>query len=97
MVKPGVEAIIGVTRDAHFGPVLMFGLGGIFTELLEDICFRLIPIGEEDDREMVASTRAARLLAGYRGQPARDDRAVGAMLCRVSELVWAPRRSPNWT
>ena len=72
MIRGGVEVIIGLKNDAQFGPVIMFGLGGIFTELLDDVAFRVLPIGEEDAREMVADLRGARILRGYRGRPAVD-------------------------
>ncbi len=70
MVREGVETIIGLKNDAQFGPVIMFGLGGIFTELLDDVTFRVLPIGESDAREMVEEIRGAKILQGYRGRPA---------------------------
>ena len=68
MVAGGFEIIIGLKRDDQFGSVIMFGLGGIFTELLDDVSFRVLPIAPEDARQMVAETRGARMLQGYRGQ-----------------------------
>lgn len=87
MVEPGVEVIIGAVTDPHFGPVMMFGLGGIFTELLEDVCFRLIPISRQDAESMIVSTKSAPLLTGYRGQSRKDITAVADILWRVSELI----------
>jgi acyl-CoA synthetase (NDP forming) len=89
MVTQGVEVIIGVTRDPHFGPVLMFGLGGIFTELFKDVCFRMLPICLADAQSMVTSLKAAALLTGYRGQAPSDVNAITAILCQVSELIEA--------
>ena len=81
MVPRGVEIIIGLKRDAQFGPVIMFGLGGIFTELLDDVSFRVLPISREDARQMVAETRGARILQGYRGQaPVSLDLLVDLLL-----------------
>ena len=68
MVAGGFEIIIGLKRDAQFGPVILFGLGGIFTELLDDVSFRVLPISRGDAREMVTEIRGARMLQGYRGQ-----------------------------
>lgn len=89
MIEPGIEVIIGTTTDTHLGPVMMFGLGGIFTELLEDVCFRLIPIRRQDAQRMIASLQSAPLLTGYRGQSPKDVAAVADILWRVSELIKA--------
>jgi len=81
MVAGGFEIIIGLKRDAQFGPVIMFGLGGIFTELLDDVSFRVLPITQEDARQMVSETRGARVLQGYRGQaPVSPDLLVDLLL-----------------
>ena len=88
MAKPGVEVIIGAMTDPHFGPVIMFGLGGVFTELLEDVCFRLIPICRQDAQNMIASLKSAPLLTGYRGESPKDTAAVADILWRASELIW---------
>jgi 3-hydroxypropionyl-CoA synthetase (ADP-forming) len=68
MVAGGFEIIIGLKRDPHFGPVIMFGLGGVFTELLEDVSFRVLPLTRDDAAEMIAETKGSRILQGYRGQ-----------------------------
>ncbi|MFH0916212.1 MAG: acetate--CoA ligase family protein [bacterium] len=81
MVSGGFEIIIGLKRDAQFGPVIMFGLGGIFTELLDDVSFRVLPITPEDARQMVEELRGARILQGFRGQaPVSSDLLVDLLL-----------------
>jgi 3-hydroxypropionyl-CoA synthetase (ADP-forming) len=69
MVEGGLEVIIGMRRDPQFGPVIMFGLGGIFTELMNDVSFRVLPITRGDARQMVTEIQGAGVLQGYRGQP----------------------------
>ena len=88
MAAPGVEAIIGVTRDPNFGPVLMFGLGGIFVEVLKDVTFRILPVTEEDVEEMIAEIKGYPLLKGYRGRSV-DIPALKNLLLRISDLVAA--------
>jgi 3-hydroxypropionyl-CoA synthetase (ADP-forming) len=81
MLSGGFEIIIGLKRDAQFGPVIMFGLGGIFTELLDDVSFRVLPITPEDARQMVTEIRGARVLQGFRGQaPISPDLLVDLLL-----------------
>tara|TARA_Y100001954_G_scaffold118412_1_gene127834 strand:- start:11071 stop:11775 length:705 start_codon:yes stop_codon:yes gene_type:complete len=75
MVKGDRELMIGMTRDEQFGPSVMFGLGGIFTEVLEDVVFRLAPLKLSDAREMMTEIRAAKILGSVRGM-ARVDRAL---------------------
>ncbi|MGB0630289.1 MAG: acetate--CoA ligase family protein [Alphaproteobacteria bacterium] len=75
MVRGDRELMIGMTRDAQFGPSVMFGLGGIFTEVLEDVSFRLAPLSLSDAREMMSEIRAAKILDSVRGM-ARVDRAL---------------------
>ncbi len=86
MADPGIEAIIGVTRDPSFGPVLMFGLGGVFVEVLKDVTFRILPINEDDASEMIEEIKGVSLLKGYRGQAADID-ALRGLLLKVSDLV----------
>lgn len=69
MAAPSTEVIVGATKDPQFGPALMFGLGGIFVEVLKDVTFRIAPITEEDAREMITEVKAYPILKGYRGQP----------------------------
>jgi len=87
MAPRGQEVIVGARRDPQFGPVLMFGLGGTFVEVLKDVAFRLAPISRQDAREMVLETAAGRLLQGVRGAPPADLDAVVDVLCRIGQLV----------
>jgi len=88
MAMPGLEVIVGATRDATFGPVLMFGLGGVFVEVLKDVAFRVIPVTEGDAQEMMEEIRGYQLLQGYRGQSA-DVASLRDILLKVSDLVTA--------
>jgi acyl-CoA synthetase (NDP forming) len=83
----GVEAIIGAVDDAHFGPVVLFGLGGVFTEIMGDVTHRFAPFDVTTAQEMIAETRGAKLLAGYRGKPACDVEALAQALSRISLLI----------
>jgi len=87
MLDPGKEIILGMTRDPVFGPLLMFGLGGIYTEALRDVAFRLAPIRENVASEMLKSIRSHRLLEGVRGEPPSDLAAIAECLLRLSQLV----------
>jgi acetyl coenzyme A synthetase (ADP forming)-like protein len=87
MVSGGKETIVGMTSDPQFGPVLMFGLGGIYVEALGDVVFRVQPVRDLDAAEMVRSIRGFRLLQGVRGEPASDTAAVEEVIQRVSRLV----------
>ena len=86
MAAPGLEAIIGVTRDPNFGPVLMFGLGGIFVEVLKDVTFRVLPVTERDVEEMIREIKGYPLLKGHRGKSA-DLESLQRLLLQVSALV----------
>ncbi|MHA1771362.1 MAG: acetate--CoA ligase family protein [Candidatus Thorarchaeota archaeon] len=83
----GTEVIVGVTRDPQFGHALMFGLGGIFVEVLKDVTFRLIPLAENDAREMIGEIKAAKILEGVRGQPPRDVDALVDVIMGVSKMI----------
>jgi acetyl coenzyme A synthetase (ADP forming)-like protein len=87
MVPGGVEAIVGVTQDPSFGPLIMFGLGGIYAELLRDVAVRLHPLTDVDARELVSSIKMARLFQGFRGAPLSDTEALEDLLLRLSALV----------
>lgn len=87
MAKPGVEVIMGMTKDAQFGPVLMFGLGGIFVEILKDVSFRIVPLAKRDAKEMIRDIKGYPVLEGYRGQPPSDVAALEDMLMKLSEFV----------
>ncbi|HZL05294.1 MAG TPA: acetate--CoA ligase family protein, partial [Coriobacteriia bacterium] len=84
MVPPGREVIIGVNRDPSFGPLLMFGLGGIYVEVLKDVTFRLCPVSVEDARQMITEIRAFGLLRGARGERPADLEAVADVIVKVS-------------
>ncbi len=86
-VGEGHEVIIGMTEDPSFGPLLAFGIGGVFVELIGDVAFRLQPLTDVDAAEMIGDVKAARLLDGYRGGPAGDVVALREALLRVSALV----------
>ena len=87
MGPEGLEVIVGAHRDPQFGPLVMFGLGGIYVEVLKDTAFRLAPLSAEDAREMVLETAAGRLLLGIRGQPQRDIDATVEAIRRVGQLM----------
>jgi acetyltransferase len=87
MLPKGKEIILGMTRDPRFGPLLMFGLGGIYTEALRDVSFRLAPIRENVAGEMVKDIRSYRLLEGVRGERPSDMPAIADCLLRLSQLV----------
>ncbi len=87
MLSPGKEIILGMTRDPRFGALLMFGLGGIYTEALRDVSFRLAPIRENVASEMVKDIRSYRLLEGVRGERPSDLGAIAECLMRLSQLV----------
>ena len=87
MISGGVEIIAGVTQDPTFGPLIMFGLGGVQAELLKDIVLRLHPLTEVDASEMVSSIKMARLFEGFRGAPPSDIPAVQDLLLRLSAMV----------
>jgi len=84
MARPGVEVIIGLTQDAQFGPVLMFGLGGILVEVLKDVAFRIVPLSPRDAAEMVMEIKGYPLLEGYRGREAVDIASLERLLIKVS-------------
>jgi len=86
MAPPGIEAIVGVTTDPTFGPVLVFGLGGVFVEILQDISLRSIPISEHDAEDMIEEIKGISLLKGYRGYSA-DIPALKRLLLQISDLV----------
>jgi acetyl-CoA synthetase (ADP-forming) len=82
----GVEIVIGMKRDAQFGPVLMFGLGGIFVELLKDVSFRIAPLKKKDAREMVKEIKGHKALLGFRSQKPVDLEKLTGILLSLSEL-----------
>ncbi len=87
MAPKGHEMIVGMRRDATFGPLVMFGLGGIYVELLTEVAFRIAPLTRQQALDMVNSTRAGKLLAGLRGQPEADIEAVIDCILRLGQLA----------
>jgi len=87
MLPGGTEVIVGVTRDPVFGPVVMFGLGGIFVEVLKDVSFRVAPVSPGDAREMIEEIKGSAVLRGVRGKPAVDVEAIVDVILKVSDLV----------
>lgn len=87
MIKGGVETVFGITLDRSYGPLMMFGLGGVFVEVIKDVSFRLHPLSKTDAEEMVRSIKAFPLLSGFRGsKPVRIDK-LEEVLLRLSQLV----------
>lgn len=87
MLEPGLEVIIGMSRDPQFGPMLMFGLGGIFVEVMKDVTFHLAPITQEEAIQMLKSTRSYEILQGKRGRQGVDLAAIATGLQRISQLT----------
>jgi acetate---CoA ligase (ADP-forming) subunit beta len=87
MARPGVELIIGMSKDAQFGPVIMFGIGGIWVELLKDVSFRLIPITPRDAAEMVKEIKGYGLLKGFRGQEPVSIPRLEELILKISDFV----------
>ena len=91
MISDGMETIVGVVNDACFGPVVAFGLGGIFAETLRDVTYRVAPFDKVEAQSMIREIRGAKLLDGVRGQPARDVDALADLLVAVSQMAWLLR------
>jgi acyl-CoA synthetase (NDP forming) len=87
MAKVGTEIIMGMIKDASFGPVVMFGLGGVLVEVLKDVSFRIVPIEKEDAEEMTSEIQGRKLLEGYRGQDPADVAHLQNMLVKLSDFV----------
>ena len=86
----GVECVVGLKRDEAFGPVVMFGLGGIFVEVLGEVAFRLAPLTDRDVESLLSETRGALCLDGFRGQPAVDKAALGAVIKACARVASTP-------
>jgi acetyltransferase len=91
MVSDGIETIIGVLNDSVFGPVVVFGMGGVLTETLRDTTYRVAPFDVETAREMIGELRAAVVFDSLRGQAPRDKDALAKTLSAVSEFAWLAR------
>jgi acetate---CoA ligase (ADP-forming) len=87
MISGQCETIVGVTRDPSFGPLIMFGLGGVFVETLRDVVFRLAPVDETEAEQMMATIRGTQLLNGVRGAPPVDRAALGSVILRLGQLA----------
>ena len=89
MIGGGHEVLIGMTEDPNFGPMLVYGLGGVYVELLKDVAFRLNPLTDVDAAEMIEDIKGAALLHGYRNMPLGDLDALQDTLLRVSAMITA--------
>ncbi len=87
MAPQGIEVIIGMTKDVQFGPVLMFGFGGVLVELLKDVSFRIVPLNKLDAHEMIEEIRGYPLLKGYRGQQPADIPSLERIILKLSNFV----------
>jgi acetyltransferase len=87
MVKGSFETIVGVTQDKLFGPLIMFGTGGIYSELLDDVAVRLHPLTDSDAEELIGSIKMAKLFDGFRGAPPSDKKSLVDLLLRLSALI----------
>ncbi len=88
MAPWGTEVIMGSVNDATFGPTVMFGLGGIFVEVLKDVTFRVAPISESQAENMLGEIRGAPILAGARGESPRDKKALTEVLCKYASMIY---------
>jgi acetyl-CoA synthetase (ADP-forming) len=89
MAPQGTEVIVGAIKDPQFGATIMFGLGGIFVEVLKDVTFKIAPVNLEEAKEMITGLKASALLKGYRNSPAADVDALAQIIVNVSKLLIA--------
>lgn len=89
MARPGLEAIVGTKIDDQFGPVIMFGIGGVLVEVLKDVVFRVLPISQRSAKLMIEDIKSKALLEGFRGRPSADKRAIKRLLLSVGEVMEA--------
>ncbi|MCX8175943.1 MAG: acetate--CoA ligase family protein [Candidatus Bathyarchaeota archaeon] len=87
MARPSTEVIVGLIKDQQFGPTVMFGLGGVFVEILKDVSFRVCPITEIDAKEMISEIKGYPILKGYRNSPPADIDAIVKILLNVSDMA----------
>jgi acyl-CoA synthetase (NDP forming) len=87
MARPGIELVLGMSKDPQFGPVLMFGLGGVLVEVLKDVAFRIVPLTPRDAAQMVREIKGFAVLEGYRGQEPVDVAAIEESLLKLSRFV----------
>ena len=82
-----MEVIVGMNRDPQFGPIILFGLGGIMVEIFQDVSIRLLPLTKDDALSMIREIKGYGLIAGYRGQPAMDEEAIAGCLMAVARIA----------
>jgi acetyltransferase len=87
MAPAGIELVIGMTKDRQFGPMLMFGLGGTYVEIIKDVAFRIVPIIYNDAQEMIRQIKGYRLIRGFRGQPPVNEEKLQDLLIKISEFI----------
>jgi acetyl-CoA synthetase (ADP-forming) len=87
MAPPGFEVIVGGTIDVTFGPIVMFGLGGLFVELFRDVSFALAPVDREQAMWLISETKGEKILKGFRGKPPLDMNAIADIIVTVSEVM----------
>ena len=87
MAPPGMEVIVGMNRDPQFGPIILFGLGGIMVEIFQDVSIRLLPLTQDEALSMIREIKGYSLITGYRGQPAVDEQALADCLLTVARLA----------
>lgn len=86
MANPGIEVIIGYIRDNQFGPVVIFGLGGVLVEVIRDVAFRMAPLDMEEAGRMIMQTKASKLLTGFRGSPPADIESLKKIIVSIASL-----------
>jgi acetate---CoA ligase (ADP-forming) len=87
MIRGGVETVMGMTMDPTYGPLIMFGLGGVFVEVMKDVSFRVCPVSDVTAERMIESIKSYPLLAGFRGSKPVDKQALMSGLLRLSQIV----------
>jgi len=87
MAPPGLEVIVGMNRDPQFGPVILFGLGGIMVEIFQDVSLRLLPLTKDEALSMIQEIKGYGLIAGYRGRPAVDEQALADCLLDIARTA----------
>ncbi len=87
MARPGTEVILGMSKDPQFGPVIMFGLGGVLVEVLKDVAFRIVPLAQRDASQMVREIKGFPVLQGYRGQDPADIARLEEAILTLSKFV----------
>ena len=97
MMPAATELVLGAVRDKLFGPVVMFGLGGIYVEVLKRVGFRLAPFGIDEARTLIHDTLPPKIIAGARGRKKLDVDAIAAMLVSLGRMLGSTRRSTKWT